>query len=219
MNRRNPSSTTVVFDAYGTLLSNPNATRPFAQLRQILDNMGVDVSDYTHRAMTQRHTLPSLALSYGADVPLVELARLEEELMGELLDIRPYAESERVLRHVISRGARVVVASNLAWPYSLPIRTLMDVVAQHSLGSRGQMTTAFSFDVGHIKPSPEFYSTVKVGLASQGVGDRIFMVGDRQIEDVDGPTAAGWTAWRVDRSTGHDLLDAPWDDWLGRSGS
>lgn len=216
MPRPTPTGCTVVFDAYGTLLSNPNATRPFAQLREILERGGVNVQDYAQRAMGQRHTLSSLALSYGFDPGLDTLARLERELMEELLAIHPYQETERVLRYVMGRGAHVVVASNLAWPYALPIHTLMDVVSQRgTLVSRNKIATAFSFDVGLVKPQEEFYTRVEDSLRSQGLGRQIFMVGDRQLEDVEGPVKAGWQAWRVDRSAGAGLFDAPWDQWLG----
>ena len=211
-----PIPTAVVFDAYGTLLSNTKTTKPVAQLREIIGGMGIDVSDYTQRAMTSRHTLSSLALSYGADVPLKTMARLDEELINELLGVEPYPDVERTLRYVMRRGAHVVIASNLAWPYSLPVHTLIDVVKQGGMINRTQISTAYSFDVGHIKPVPEFYSNVAADLESLSVEpQRIFMVGDRQIEDVDGPTRAGWRAWKVDRQSGQGLLDGPWDQWLG----
>lgn len=218
-NPRSAPPAAVVFDAYGTLLSNPFPARPFAQLKEMMACQGLDVSDFAHRAMTCRHTLSSLAASYGASFPLQTLARLDAQLMAELLAIRPYPEAERTIRHVLSRGAVVVVASNLAWPYALPIQAALDTVVSRlssTPASVSRVRTAFSFDLGVVKPSREFYQAVLGSLASDGVEpSRMFMVGDRQVEDVDGPRAAGWSAWRVDRSQDQGLLDAPWDLWLG----
>lgn len=215
---RFPAPTAVVFDAYGTLLSNPGTTRPFAQLKKAIAARGMDVSDFAHRAMTSRHTFSSLAQSYGVTLPMGMLARLEAELMEELMGIRPYPEAERAIRHVLHRGAVVVVGSNLAWPYALPIQALLDAVVgrlPNESYSASRVRTAFSFDLGALKPSPAFYQAVLDSLAADGVeSSRVFMVGDRQAEDVDGPVAAGWSAWRVDRSKDEGLLDAPWDQWL-----
>src|SRR5690606_30093757 len=142
-------------------------TRPFAQLREIIAKQGLDVSDFAHRAMTSRHTLSSLAKSYDAVIPMEDLARLDAQLMSELMAIRPYPEAERTIRHVLIRGAVVVVASNLAWPYALPVQAAMDTVVNRLAtitNSVSRVRTAFSFDLGTVKPSELFYQAVMDSL-------------------------------------------------------
>lgn len=205
----------VVFDAYGTLVENPLSAQPFRRLREVLEKAGVDTSEYPSRAMTSRHSLTSLAQSYGEVVPQEVLAKFEQDLLGELFAVRPFPDAQRTIRHVLSQGATVVIASNLAWPYALPVKHIVRGI-MGDLEMRldaGRVRTAFSFDIGHLKPSSHFFITLAGSVGGMENHD-FFMVGDRYTEDVEGPESIGWKAWLLDRESGSGLLDAPWDDWL-----
>lgn len=208
----------VVFDAYGTLLAIPRPRRPFALLRAHLAGQGVEVGDFARRAMSARHTLASLAHDYGVDVPCALLARWQGLLVEDVASATAFPEAARVLRHVLSRGATVVIASNLAWEYAAPVRALLDAAARPFAGAPAcRAHLALSHDLGQVKPDPGFYRAVDDLLASAGVpASPVFMVGDRLEEDERAPRAHGWTAQRVDRAAGADLWSVPWDSWLAR---
>lgn len=218
MHPANRPPTAIVFDVFGTLLKIDNPTRPYSVLAQHLESLGADISDFAHRAMTARHTPASLAASYGASVSLEFIAHIDAMLLAELERIEPYEEADRTLRHVLGQGASIVIASNLAWPYALPVRAMLGHLARDRVdGSGNRVSTFFSFDRGLLKPDPSFYQALAAEvLDREGIApDRIFMLGDKLVEDCQSPTLAGWQAWHLDRAAGAQLLDAPWDAWLG----
>lgn len=217
-----PAPTAVVLDAFGTLVHIRRPARPFAMLRAKLADKGVDVSDFSTRAMAGRHTLADLAAQYSGQgdthMTLEDLAALDGLLLDELERIEPYPDAERTLRYLLGHGATVIVASNLAWPYGLPLRaSLRQMTSGDSCSqSSGIWGTFFSYEQGVLKPDPGFYTALERYIVdSPGIArDRIFMVGDKLAEDVNAPITAGWQAWHLDRPAGASLLDAPWDRWL-----
>jgi putative hydrolase of the HAD superfamily len=91
------------------------------------------------------------------------------------------------LRH---RGYRTGIASNFD-------RRLVTIVSAHTLLAACE-TVFVSSSVGFTKPDRRFFRAIEEQL---GIGaEKIALVGDDEISDVQGATAAGWRAVRLDRS-------------------
>ena len=206
-----PSFPFVVFDAFGTLLKIPSPARPYAQLREALATHGAPVDGFMRAVMTSRLGLAATAEQFGVDLPLPLLARFEDALGRELERIVPYPEAERVVASVLGQGATVVVASNLAWPYGASVLAFLRRFG--AVGPFARLQTAFSYDLGRLKPEAEFYQAVahqlRLGdVPASDLASRIAMIGDRHDEDVAAPHRAGWSAQRLVRSRDETLDDA-----------
>lgn len=206
-------SATIVFDAFGTLVQVRDVRRPFARLRAWLALQGVQTQDLPHQAMAHPHSLESLAARAGVPLPAEFAAQLQDDLAAELASIAWFPEAPAVLAALLRAKMRIVIASNLAHPYGPAVQALAATVAPVGrLGSQAAIETAWSYDVGHLKPAPAFYALV----ASATPNPVIAMVGDRWEEDVAGPRRAGWASWHLRRAQGQRLWDAPWAAWIGR---
>lgn len=196
-----PLPNTVVFDAFGTLVTIAKPTRPFARLRHYLSTRGADVSRFSRLAMTQPISLAGLAHLHGIEAPMALLGSLEADLQKELESVRPFPEAMEVLRFLLGQGVTVVVGSNLGWPYGTVVRSVLE--------SAGSLRMAFSYEMGVMKPEPAFYQEVAQSVRPASVVGlpSLFMVGDRRQEDYEAPLAAGWTAWHLERSLGFTLWD------------
>ena len=208
----------IVFDAFGTLVRISAPTRPYAALRKHLESSAVTAgSDFARRAMTGRWSIAELA---QRPIESDQIDRFERGVTEEVASVVPFDDAAEAIERALAQAHRVIVASNLAWPYG---RAVEEWLSQWGdVGALGEdresrLLTAFSFDVGYVKPEPAFYHWVTAALA--GLLDkpssalRLAMVGDKQAEDCDAPLAAGWRAWRVNRAQGQGLMDAPW--WNG----
>ena len=205
----------IVFDAFGTLVHITAPTRPYAALRAHLEALGVERdADFPRRAMTGRWSLRDLA-AHPVEDSILE--GFETGVVEEVDSVVPFEDAPLAIEQALNRADRVIIASNLAWPYGRAVEQWLSQwgpVAPLGEASDARLLTAFSFDVGYVKPEPAFYRWVTSALA--GVANkpssalRLAMVGDKQAEDCDAPTAAGWSGWRIDRRQGQGLLDAPW---------
>lgn len=208
----------IVFDAFGTLVHIGQPTRPYGQVRRALEEQGGQVETFARQAMTTHLPLETLASQSGAALSAAALQHYRELTQAEVASVVPFADAGRAIEAALQHADRVIVGSNLAAPYGAPVEQWLRrwgrVQALGKAASSTRLLTAFSFDVGHVKPEPAFYAWVAQALAKASrkpiEGLKIAMVGDKQAEDCDGPALAGWQSHRLDRKAGQTLLDALW---------
>lgn len=193
----------LALDAFGTLMDITRPVRPFVDLKKTLSlQAGVDLSDFAVEAMAHRHDLVSLAANYGYQPSPEDLQRWSVGLEEELRSIQPFPDAEPVVDQALLAGWNVVVCSNLAAPYTAAVDTFLAPFVERY--GRERVTTAYSCDVGYLKPRPAFFWTVETQLGSKPRD--MAMMGDRYVEDVCGPRACRWKAFHVERAAGNDLL-------------
>lgn len=168
----------VAFDAFGTLVEIGDKRRPFEAILRL--STAAPVSS----PMVGAVDLAAFAHACG----VAPDPRHASDLAAELASIAPYPESRSVLIELRRRGIHTAVASNLALPYAQPIRDLLGDLID---------TACLSFEVGHVKPDPDFYRALchQLNLAP----DEVLMVGDTWRCDYLGATAAGLHALHLDR--------------------
>ena len=209
----------IVFDAFGTLVRISSPTRPYAALRAHLKEQGIaDDPLFARRAMTARWALKELAQS---PVEQLVLEDIDRAVAAEVASVVPFDDAALAIETALFKANKIIIASNLAWPYGAAVEQWLSQwgeVGALGQGSDARLLTAFSYDVGYVKPDPAFYRWVTSVLAAETHKSpsqlRLAMVGDKQAEDCDAPSAAGWSAWRVNRAQGQGLMDAPWWDEL-----
>ena len=217
----------LVFDAFGTLVQLRRKRQPYATLWQwIVKQWQAQERDapaferFWTAAITQDHTLDSLAQVF--DLDLEAEPRLRDQLLGTLAedvaDVALFPETVDVLQACLAGGHTVTVGSNLAAPYGPAVRQVLETAlgvatvpfeTVVSGGTPAPVRLAYSYAMGTSKPIPAFYTQIERGLRAAGQGGAIGMVGDKPQEDCQAPSAAGWTAWRVQRDAGQTLWDCP----------
>ena len=207
----------IVFDAFGTLVEIQRPLRPYASLRAALQARGAEISQLPRQAMTSTVSLAALAQTAGVPLPAEVLLPLEEAIDREVASVTAFPDAREAIELALRQADRVIVASNLAHPYGKPVERWLQrwgAVEKLSATSQSRLLTAFSFDLGLLKPEPAFYAEIASRLsaltAKPVASLSVAMVGDKQAEDCDGPRAAGWQAHCLDRAAGQVLLDAPW---------
>lgn len=193
----------LALDAFGTLLEITTPVRPFVDLKKTLSQQpGLDLTDFSIQAMAHRHDLVSLAAHYGYQASAEDQQRWATGLEQELQSIQPFSDAEVVVQQALLAGWNVVVCSNLAAPYTAAVDAFLAPFVERY--GRERVATAYSCDVGYLKPRPAFFWTVEKQLGSKP--GEMAMMGDRYVEDVCGPRACRWKAFHVERSAGLDLL-------------
>ena len=170
----------VAFDAFGTLVYIGRKWHPFERLiRQARDRAAELPSP-----MVQPIGLADYAAALGLPHPDAGLAALDEELATITL----YPDTLDALRRVRAEGVKVAVASNLALPYTAPLKALLgDLVDVWHL----------SFAEGVIKPDRAFYAGLTAKLGCEPA--ELLMVGDTWRDDIVGAVETGSRARWVDR--------------------
>lgn len=198
----------VLFDAVGTLLyPDPPACEVYAEAgRRFGSALSADEIAGAFRAAVKRHTAGGgptseprekarwrliVAETLG-DVPLERSAALYEQLwlhFGRPENWRVYDDVEPAISALVARGFEIGIASNFD-------RRLIEIVAGHAaLATCGHVFV--SSEVGDSKPSLSFFRSIERRLGA--TPDEIALVGDDDVNDVQGALAAGWLAIRLDR--------------------
>ena len=150
-------------------------------LEDDLEAIGVDEIDYLRvyeRAWRRA----------GLDVPrptLLRILDLEQRCWDGAISLAPDAlETLELLR---ARGLRLAVASNAPFPPEMLHRQVRSTGIAERVDA-----VVFSSEVGRRKPAPELYEAAlrRIGVAA---GDALY-VGDRVVEDYDGPRRLGMRA-------------------------
>lgn len=181
----------VVFDVFGTLAFIADKRRPYERMMRLLRTAGraAEASDAA-RLMSNNLGLADTLHLFGAQLPAPALAALELDLRAELSSIQLYPDAQGTLSSLRQSGYKIGICSNLAAPYAVPIKRLLlpfDVDA-----------TAWSFDVGAVKPDSSIYKKICEELACSP--HEILMVGDSLEADYTGPRAFGMHAIQLVRS-------------------
>lgn len=190
----------VVLDAFGTIAKLSAPQKPYALLRELLSVHGALVDDFPVRAMTTPATLSGLAAHYGVEVPMARLSALEEGLFQDLSGLVLAPGAAAAIAGLREAGIRVAIGSNLGLPYGVVLERMLAAqgLLLEPLSASANFGRAFSYELGHVKPSPDFYE--KIELLMGLPPDSFLMIGDRPEEDRAAPLARGWQAeWVFNR--------------------
>jgi FMN phosphatase YigB (HAD superfamily) len=174
----------VCLDAYGTLVRIRDQRAPYRSLFRLL---GVDPRPATRMAMTTALGLRELAdvLAPGHDADLSEVA---SDLEAEVASVTLFEDVAGSLARLRRLGLKLWVASNLAPPYAVPLRSLLAGLVDG---------LCLSFEVGAVKPEPAFFQRLCSGIGCPpGLA---LMVGDGVRSDVEGARAFGMRAVHLAR--------------------
>ena len=191
----------VIFDAFGTIIRIEKARHPFRQLLKLGIAQGRRPRpDDASALMSHPWSLAQAADHFGIDVPPTELARIESELDAELAGIQPFTDALSCIEALQARGLKVAVCSNLARPYGAAVKRIFP----------GLESYGFSYEIGTLKPDRRIYDAVLTELAVDAC--KVWMIGDSQRCDRDGPIALGVKGHYLNRtregspSDFHDLM-------------
>jgi putative hydrolase of the HAD superfamily len=205
----------VLFDAVGTLIY---ADPPVAEAyRSVATRFGsqLTVAEISKRF---RRALAAEQASGGPTSEAKELERWRRIVASVIDDVPKHAEAlfHQLWRHFAdSRGWRVypdvhrALAALQLRGYRLGIASNFDgrlyrIVRRHS--ALAKIKAIFvSSDIGFTKPDSRFFRGVEERLEVDP--GQIALVGDDEVSDVQGATAAGWRAIRLDRSGTCDRAD------------
>lgn len=186
-----PPIRAVAFDLFGTLVEIADKRNPYGRILTALKLTDDKRAEARRRLMSEPIGLAGIAPAFGRELDPQVLADAEQDLYRELASVRLYPEAADTLRRLRADGLRIAIASNLALPYSVPVRLLL----QFELDAY-----AWSFEVGAIKPDAAFYGELCRRLDCPA--EEILMVGDTFANDYQGAMAAGLQALHLDRSGG-----------------
>jgi FMN phosphatase YigB (HAD superfamily) len=196
----------VVFDAFGTVVRIGQRTNPYRELIREGRRQGIALpAASVHLPMTKNLSLEDMASSLGISLTTSQREELYCKLEKEVSSIEPYQDAVQAISLLKSAGIKTGICSNLASPYGPKVREIFP----HMDGY------AFSYEVGAMKPDLGIYRSICADMNvepghyfSDEMG-RVFMIGDSQRCDRDGPRAAGVIGFHLDR-TGrgqiHDLV-------------
>jgi HAD superfamily hydrolase (TIGR01509 family) len=175
----------IAFDAYGTLCS---ITRPREPYRQLFGLLNIDPKVSGPMVMRRNEDFMTLAYTLAPDIP-VDVAPLLSALHDELASIQLFPEVASTLEQLVQRGFKLCLISNLAQPYTRPLRRLLEPWIE---------TFIFSCEVGLLKPEQAIFHYAARQLGCPPA--RMLMVGDNLKYDVQGAQAAGIQAIYLNRS-------------------
>lgn len=193
----------VIFDAFGTLVDVRRRTNPFRALLLEGRNNGRKYrSDDVHTLMTVPLSLEAAADHLCIQVSQTKLQQLQALLDEELDSIVAFEEAPLAVAELEQAGLKIGICSNLAAPYGTIVRRLFPTVC----------ATAFSYEVGVLKPDPLIYQAVCSDLGvvpGQLFGGKgvALMIGNSLWRDCYGARAAGIKGFHLQRSPGKPLPD------------
>jgi HAD superfamily hydrolase (TIGR01549 family) len=174
---------TIIFDAFGTLVRPVAAIGPFWKLAALMP--GSNHLLRRHELMTSNRSFADFASEYGLTG---QLASAAEELEREVSAITLYDDSSVYIDALRYRGYKVAVCSNLAYDYGGRLKELLPDVDGMFL----------SYEIGAIKPEKAIFKAVVGGL---GVEPReCLFIGDTPRQDVKGPQDFGMKALLIERN-------------------
>lgn len=189
-------TTTIIFDAFGTLLEIKNRRSPYLEILREGRRQGRrPQADDSYHLMTHSLGLQEAADYFGIELSPELLQRAKRNLEEELANISAFPDAIEAVALLQGAGLRLGVCSNLAQPYGASIRYHFP-----SLDAYG-----FSFEIGSVKPEPMIYQTtckllgVQAGCGFGGQA-RVMMIGDSQRCDRDGPRGVGIMGFHLQRS-------------------
>lgn len=185
----------IVFDAYGTLVEITDRRQPYKQLRELLLPESASRQVFGRTVMSEPMDLEETVLRTGLTPPPSMLARAKLDLIEELASIRLFDDVAACLTTLKKQGFKLAICSNLAAPYADPVKQLTRIAWD---------ATAWSFEVGTIKPDREIYAYLceRMDLPPSSV----LMIGDTENEDYLAPIHFGMQAIRLRRGRSDSRL-------------
>jgi len=174
----------IAFDAFGTLCRVTLPRKPFALL---FERIGLSSREAGHAAMTVNLDFATLARLFSKD-KRVKVDDLQKLLREELDSVRLFPETIEVLEDLKGKGYALAVISNLAKPYSEPIKRLLDPYID---------VFVWSYEVAVAKPERKIFATLCQRLDCLPM--RVLMVGDTWEADVMGGSNFGMPSVLIDR--------------------
>ena len=167
----------ILFDAFGTLAEIAERRRPYAKLLSLADTKTRPThADYATIVMARDWAIQETADWLGVTQTQAQEAGVFEGLVTELMSMRLFPEAAETLAQLRANGFTLGICSNLAQPYSAPLRALLPFEMD---------AYVWSFEVGAIKPSPIIFQAACEAL--QVKPDEILMIGDTYEADCLGP--------------------------------
>lgn len=166
-----------IFDAYGTIVHNPLRINPYKQA--MADIRGMDPS-----LILKPMEFPSNFADYLARHGFTQqqVSQYLYLLEVELKSIYPCPHAMSVLKTLKEKGYKIIVASNLAYPYAEPIEKFYSQLVDLHI---------YSFFGGVVKPEPKFYNylVAKANLKGFNISpsNQAIMIGDSYENDFLGP--------------------------------
>lgn len=170
----------VIFDAFGTVVRINEPTHPFKKLLMhgLAQGRKVDMNDAAI-IMSAAFSLEQAAAHFCIDISSEDLALIQSLLNTELKNIERFPDAEDCIYALKAAGVKVAICSNLAMPYGTAVDQLWP----------GLDAYAYSYAVGALKPDPRIYESVLEQLGEEARS--VWMIGDSQRCDRDGPTQVG----------------------------
>lgn len=179
----------ILFDAFGTLAEITERRRPYTKLLSLADTKTRPThADYATIVMARDWAIQETADWLGVTQDQAQEAGVFEGLATELISMRLFPEAAETLAQLRANGFTLGICSNLAQPYSAPLRALLPFEMD---------AYVWSFEVGAIKPGPIIYQAACEAL--QVKPDEILMVGDTYDADCLGPRKLGMQALHLAR--------------------
>lgn len=179
----------ILFDAFGTLAEITERRRPYTKLLSLTDTKTRPThADYATIVMARDWAIQETADWLGVTQDQAQEAGVFEGLTTELISMRLFPEAAETLAQLRANGFTLGICSNLAQPYSAPLRALLPFEMD---------AYVWSFEVGAIKPGPIIYQAACEAL--QVKPDEILMVGDTYDADCLGPRKLGMQALHLAR--------------------
>ena len=171
----------ICFDAFGTLVEIGDPRNAYAKL---FKSLGLPKFGNGRLVTTTNGDIQVVLAELGVrNVPAKVLSEFQDNLQAEVASIRLYPGVADTLTHLRAAGYKLWVAENLTPPFGQQMMTVIkDYVDGFSL----------SYLCGSVKPESTIFMQVCKGL--QIPSDRILMVGDNPIADIEGAQNFGMQA-------------------------
>jgi FMN phosphatase YigB (HAD superfamily) len=116
----------ILFDAFGTLAEIAERRRPYAKLLSLADAKTRPThADYAAIVMGRDWAIQETADWLGVTQTQAQEAGVFEGLVTELMSMRLFPEAAETLAQLRANGFTLGICSNLAQPYSAPLRALL----------------------------------------------------------------------------------------------
>jgi FMN phosphatase YigB (HAD superfamily) len=219
----------IFFDAFDTIVeftkypinSTSGVYGELFRLAQIEPSMK-DIVFRKHFVMTSnepRKKVCEYLCNYGIKVDHSKIAALTQHLETELLSMKRYPETLTTIRALVARGYRVGIISNLAHPYGVRLRAMI----QEDVGdilSQGDIT--LSYEAGLMKWQANAKNTententtiertdnnifLHAAAAAQLQPEQCLMVGNHRINDTGAARNAGMQWVLIQRGESRRLV-------------
>lgn len=173
----------IIFDCFGTLLKINKPTYPYLKILKKIRSL--NKHDYTE-VLKKKLFLKDLNDFFNAQLSNEIIQQAELELKLELESITIYPEVLITLENLIKNNIKILICSNLAYPYGKKIKQLpiKDLV--------------LSYEVGYIKPETEIYKICSEKLELNY--SEILFVGNNLISDYQKPMELGINSVLINRN-------------------